>query len=123
MSSRGRTLALASVILMVSFIGSRVTGLLREMVISGQFGTSGDYAAYLAAMRIPDFVFQVMAGGAVGAAFIPVFTGYLAQGRDEEGWRVVSTIFNLAIIFMSPVVVVLMLGAPQVIAILTPDFP
>ena len=108
---------------MVSFIGSRVTGLLREMVISGQFGTSGDYAAYLAAMRIPDFVFQVMAGGAVGAAFIPVFTGYLAQDRDEEGWRVVSTIYNLAILLMSPVVIVLMLGAREVIAALTPGFP
>ena len=108
---------------MMSFVGSRATGLLREMVISRQFGTSGEYAAYLAAMRIPDFVFQVMAGGAVGSAFIPVFTAYIARGEDEDGWRVVSTIFNVAIIVMSPVVILLMLAAPQVIRLLTPDFP
>ena len=64
-----------------------------------------------------------MAGGAVGAAFIPVFTGYVAKGRSEEGWRIVSTIFNLAVLLMSPVVILLMLGAPQVISFLTPDFP
>lgn len=107
---------------MASFIGSRATGLLREMVISRQFGTSGEYAAYLAAMRIPDFVFQVMAGGAVGAAFIPVFAEYIASNRREEGWRLVSTIYNLAIILMSPVVILLMVGAPQVIAVLTPGY-
>ncbi|MHB1133687.1 MAG: murein biosynthesis integral membrane protein MurJ [Chloroflexota bacterium] len=123
MKRRGASLALASAILMASFVASRATGLLREIVISGQFGTSGEYAAYLAAMRIPDFVFQVIAGGAVGSAFIPVFTGYLARGEDEEGWRVVSTIFNLAIIFMSPIVVLLMVFSPQVIALLTPSFP
>ncbi len=123
MKNRGKTLALASAILMASFVASRATGLLREIVISSQFGTSGDYAAYLAAMRIPDFVFQVMAGGAVGAAFIPVFTSYITQNRYEEGWRVVSTIYNLAILLMSPVVIILMIGAPQVIAALAPDFP
>lgn len=116
-------MAWASAILMASFIASRATGLLREIVISRQFGTSGEYAAYLAAMRIPDFVFQVMAGGAVGAAFIPVFTQYIAQGRDEDGWRVVSTIYNLAIILMSPIVVLLMIFAPQVVALLAPEFP
>ncbi len=123
MRGRGNSLALASAILMASFVASRFTGLLREIVISREFGTSGEYAAYLAAMRIPDFVFQVMAGGAVGAAFIPVFTGYLAQGKNEEGWRVVSTIFNMAILLMSPVVVLLMIFSPQVISLLTPDFP
>lgn len=123
MNRRGTSLALASAILMASFVASRATGLLREIVISRQFGTSGEYAAYLAAMRIPDFVFQVMAGGAVGAAFIPVFAGYITHGRDDEGWRVVSTIFNLAILLMSPVVILLMVFAPQVVAVLTPDFP
>lgn len=123
MNGRGTSLAVASAILMASFVASRVTGLLREIVIGSQFGTSGEYAAYLAAMRIPDFVFQVMAGGAVGAAFIPVFTDYITHGRDDEGWRIVSTIFNLAILLMSPVVILLMVFAPQVVSLLTPDFP
>ena len=58
---------------MVLFVLSRVTGLLREVIIGNQFGTSAELDAYLAAFRVPDILFQLVAGGALGSAFIPTF--------------------------------------------------
>ena len=85
--SNTRQVARAAGLVMVLFVASRTMGLLREMVIARQFGTSAELDAYLAAFRLPDLFFALMAGGALGSAFIPVFAGYLAHD-DEPGLRV-----------------------------------
>ena len=107
---------------MAAFVTSRVTGLLREVVIGHQFGTSREYEAYLAAMRIPDLVFQVFAGGAVASAFIPVFTSYLARDREDESWQVVNSLYTLAVLVLLPVVGLLALFSPQLIGLIAPGF-
>ena len=80
MTSSKQQIARAAGIVIVAFALSRVLGLAREMVIGQQFGTSGELDAYLAAFRLPDILFQLVAGGALGSAFIPTFSGYLARG-------------------------------------------
>ena len=81
---------------MAAYVLSRVLGLAREMVISHQFGTSRDLDAYRAAFNIPDLIFTLIAGGALGSAFIPTFTTYLARGERDEAWRLASAVMNLA---------------------------
>ena len=66
----------AALIVMVFFVLSRFTGILREVILSDRFGTSAAYDAYLAAFRVPDLLFQLIAGGALGSAFLPVFSGF-----------------------------------------------
>lgn len=117
-----RDLAGATMILMGAFIASRATGLLRNIVIGYQFGTTAEYAAYLAGNRIPDFIFQIMAGGAVASAFIPVFTSYVALEQHEDGWRMVSSLFNIALVALTPVCAILIVFAPQVIGVIAPGF-
>lgn len=107
---------------MAGFVVSRLLGLVRTMVISSQFGASREYEAYVAAIRIPDTLFQVLAGGAVAAAFIPVFTGYLARGETARGWRLASSVITIAAVAMTPVSLLLMLLAPQVMGLLTPGW-
>lgn len=122
-STRGRrSLAMGAAILMMGFIASRLLGLVRTMVISNQFGASREYEAYLAAIRIPDTLFQIMAGGAVASAFIPVFAGYLARGDMERGWRLASAVISIAAVVMTPVSLLLMLFAPQVTGLITPGW-
>ena len=67
------TLAAAASIVALGFLGSRLLGLLRTVVIAHQYGTSPDLDAYFVAFRIPDLIFQLLAGATLGAAFIPVF--------------------------------------------------
>jgi putative peptidoglycan lipid II flippase len=69
-----RQVARAAGTVMALFVVSRAMGLLREMVIAYQFGTSAELDAYLAAFSVPDFVLAQMAGGARGSAVIPVLS-------------------------------------------------
>ena len=92
--------AKAAGILMLSTIFSRVVGYVRDIIIGAQFGQGSLTDAYLAAFSIPDFLYYLFVGGAVSSAFIPVFSSYVATKRQDEGWRVASTIVNLVIPLM-----------------------
>src|SRR5207248_6943295 len=118
-----RDLAGAATILMAAFMLSRLTGLLRTIAVSYRFGTGPELDAYVAAMRIPDFLFQVVAGGAVASAFIPVLAGYLAQDDSAGAWRLVSGLMTLAVAVMVPASAVIWLLAPEVMALVAPEFP
>ncbi|MDP2726696.1 MAG: hypothetical protein Q8P59_04060, partial [Dehalococcoidia bacterium] len=67
-SGTARYLVGAAAILMASFMGSRLAGLVRDMAISYEFGTSPELASYMAAFRLPDFLFQLVAGAALASA-------------------------------------------------------
>lgn len=101
---------------MLFFVASRVLGLLRDIVISRQFGTSRALDAYFAAFNIPDLIFNVIAGGALGSAFIPTFAAALVQGDSRRAWRLASAVLNLAFILLTAIAAILVFFAPQVAA-------
>jgi len=86
---------------MALFVVSRALGLVRQMVIGALFGTSSDLDAYLAAARVPEMIFMVVAGGALGSAFIPTFTEHLAKEDRAGAWRLASAVVNLALIALT----------------------
>ena len=65
LNSRG--MAGAAALVMIFFVLSRATGLLREMIIGAQFGTGAELDAYLAAFAI--------AGGLTLVTFDDGFSG------------------------------------------------
>jgi putative peptidoglycan lipid II flippase len=113
----------AAGIVMVAFVLSRVLGLAREMIIGVEFGTSRQLDAYLAAFRVPDLIFQVIAGGALGSAFIPTFTGYLAHGDEEEAWRLASSVLNIVAMVVAGCAAAAAILAPQLVRyVIVPGF-
>ncbi|MBK9941082.1 MAG: murein biosynthesis integral membrane protein MurJ [Kouleothrix sp.] len=78
------------------YLLSRLLGLVRDIIISSQFGTQAEYGAYRATFNLIDLIYIVVAGGALGSAFIPVFSGMLAERREHEAWRLASGLLNLA---------------------------
>jgi len=118
-----RQVARAASLVMVLFVASRAMGLLREMVIARQFGTSAELDAYLAAFRLPDLFFALMAGGALGSALIPVFAAYLARDDEAGAWRLGSAIINWVFLLLSLAGVVAALLAPTLVAyLIAPGF-
>lgn len=117
------SMARAAALVMGFFIISRALGLLREVVIGAQFGTSAELDAYLAAFRVPDLLFQLVAGGALGSAFIPTFTARLVQGDRAKAWRLASAVANLMILVLTVVAVIAALSAPWLVQhLLAPGF-
>jgi putative peptidoglycan lipid II flippase len=123
MASSNRQIARASATVMLAFVASRLVGVARDMVITAQLGTSDAADAYLAAFRIPDTLFVLMAGGALASAFIPTFTGYTARGDRDGAWRLTSAVINLLLVSMSLAAVLAAALAPQLVGhILAPGF-
>src|SRR5262245_8057224 len=116
-------LSVAALILVASFVASRLTGLARDVAISARFGTSPDLDAYLAAFRLPDLVFQLVAGAALGSAFIPTFASYLAQGHEREGWRVASSVLNMLMAVTAIALAFGELAAPLFVPLLVSQWP
>lgn len=90
------SLARSAGIVAAAFVVSRVLGLVREVVLARQFGTSEEFSAYVSAFRIPDLLFLVIMAGAFGSAFIPVFSGMLGDGEDAAAWKLASVVLNIA---------------------------
>lgn len=120
--STGTRVAKAAGIIMIAMTLSRVIGYVRDMVIYAHFGQNNLTDAYNAAFSIPDFLYFLLVGGALSSAFIPVFSGYIATKKDEDGWQVASTIFNIIMILMVIGIIIGNIFAPQLIRILVPGF-
>ncbi|CAN5896775.1 murein biosynthesis integral membrane protein MurJ [soil metagenome] len=74
---------------------SRLTGLVREAVMAGYLGTSVAADAFRAAMRIPNLMQNLLGEGVLSAAFIPVYSRLLAEGRDDDAGKVAGAIAGL----------------------------
>ncbi|MEJ2736116.1 MAG: lipid II flippase MurJ, partial [Anaerolineae bacterium] len=116
-------IARAAGLVMALFVASRALGLVREMVISHQFGTSGDLDAYLAAFRLPDILFQLVAGGALASAFIPTYAAVRTQIGERRAWRLFSAVTNLVLILTTALGSVAVLLAPWLVrTVIAPGF-
>jgi putative peptidoglycan lipid II flippase len=86
-------------IVSVAVAMSRLTGLVREMVMARLFGAGFVYDAFLLGFRIPNLTRDLFAEGALSSAFVPIFTQTLAQkGRKEAA--VLSNLVATALIFI-----------------------
>src|SRR5258708_11259543 len=81
-----------------AFVLSGVLGIVRAAIIGGQFGAGRELDAFLAAFRIPETLFTLVAGGALGSAFIPVFGRFMGQDDTEGAGRLASAVMSLVAI-------------------------
>lgn len=112
----------AANILMITMLLSRLLGYVRDIIILDRFGQNSYTDAYNAAFSVPDTLYMLLVGGALSAAFIPIFSSYLARKEEKKGWRSVSIIFNWIMLLMVIGVTLGILLAPQFVEILVPGF-
>ena len=107
-----RRIAQAAGVVMAAFVLANLVGLARQIIINRAFGTSAELDSYFAAFRVPDLLFNVIAGGALGSAFIPVFSGKLASEDRSGAWRLSSAVINWVLVLMTTLALMSALLAP-----------
>jgi putative peptidoglycan lipid II flippase len=117
-----RRIAQSAGIVMASVLASRILGFLREWTVAHQIGSNAITDSYYAAFTLPDFLNYLVAGGALSLTFIPVFAHYMAEKREEEGWKVFSTIITFMGLVLVALVVVAEILAPQLVDVIAPGF-
>jgi putative peptidoglycan lipid II flippase len=122
-SSANRQIARAAGLITVAYIISNLSGLLRQILVANAFGTSDAMEAFNAANRISETLFNLVAGGALGSAFIPTFASLLAKEKRQEAWKLASSITNLVLITLTLIAALAALFTPQVVRyLLAPGF-
>lgn len=120
----GRSWARPALWVMAAFALSNLVGLVRQILVSQAFGTTAAMDAFNAANRVPDILFNLLAGGALGSAFIPVFTELLAQGKQERAWRLASALATNLVLVFGAAGLLVAAAAPWVVGhLLAPGFP
>lgn len=101
---------------------SRIFGFLRDSVIAMMFGASSAADAFFVAFRIPNMQRKVLGEGAVGAAFIPVFSEVLENQGKKSAWQMTANLFNLLLAALFLVTLIIVVFAPAVVAVFAPGF-
>jgi putative peptidoglycan lipid II flippase len=101
-------------------LGSRLLGVARSVAIAHEFGTDPELSAYWVAFRLPDLVFQMLAGATLASAFVPVFARYIAKSDEDEAWRLASSVLNLLAIATLGFALIAVLLAPLVVPLMAP---
>lgn len=101
---------------------SRLLGLIKyRFLLGSQFGfTPGDIGVFLAAFKLPNFLFDLIVMGALTTAFIPVFTSYLARHKNSEANAIASTVINLSTLVFLLLSVVFFLFTDPLVRLIAP---
>ena len=95
---------------------SRVTGLVRTWAMAFALGNSLITSAYQVANNMPNVVFDLVAGGLLGAAFIPVYLLEKERNKEDGGNEFACNLLNLTLIVLGGLTLLSSLFAPQLIA-------
>jgi putative peptidoglycan lipid II flippase len=119
-----RQIMRAALVVVLGFLASGVLGLVRTAVFSSTFGTGDALDSFYAAQRIPEILFVLVAGGALGSSFIPVFARFSTNDDEAGAWRLASAVMTCVALLATLLSLILALLAPIIVpALLVPGRP
>lgn len=122
-SLRRFSIAEAAFLLMMGILASRGLGVIRQVTFNAVFGTGVQASAYYAAFRLPDTLFNLVAGGTLIHAFVPIFVSYDKERGEREIWRLTSLVFNVMFATLAALLLIAEFVAPTFVnRILVPGF-
>jgi len=101
---------------------STLLGFLREVVSARYYGTRWEMDTFLAAATIPTILFGVF-NGALVSALVPTFSEYLAHRKEEEAWRLASTVLNILAIVLTTCAILGYFTARWYVPLIAHGFP
>ena len=99
---------------------ARVTGVARWLVFSSSVGATCTGTAYSTANQLPNVLYEVVAGGALSAAVVPLLAGPLRRGDRAAVDRVASALLTWALVLLVPASLLLAVLAGPLVDLLAP---
>ena len=97
LTKRQTNILSAAFVIMATVVFSQLLGLVRQRLMIAIFGIS-QVGIYFYATYLPDYIFQLTIAAAITSSFIPVFSGYISRGNEEEGHKMASTLLFIGFI-------------------------
>src|SRR5512147_2410731 len=110
-----RRIARSTLIVILAFGAAKVISLVQTVILANVFGLSTEMDSYLAANIVPETIFNLIAGGVLIHAFLPIFSGLLAKKEDSKAWQFASQVVNTVFSMTLVVSILALLAAPWLI--------
>ena len=120
-AERSQVVKAAGIIGIATF-SSRILGFIRDMVLARLFGAGAAADAFFVAYRIPNLLRELFAEGSMSAAFIPIFSEYLAKRSKRDAWELASAAFTTLLTILTGVCVLGILTARWIVPLIAPGF-
>lgn len=115
-------LARATGVVALGNITSRVLGLAREIVLTNLFGASRAVDAFNVAIIVPKALYDLLIGGHVNSALVPVLSEVAARENRRALWQLVSVLCSLVAVVLAIIVLALVVFAPQIVQLVGGGF-
>ncbi len=116
------SIATGAALIALGNIGSRLLGMIREMALFRYYGASGMVSAFTVAAQVPQLLYDMLIGGLISSALVPVFSEYAEHSMDELS-EVVSIVLSISVVITVVVAVVLSVGASFVATLIGGGLP
>ena len=100
----------------VATLGSRITGLARTWVMAFALGNTLITSAYSVANNMPNVIYDLVAGGMLGAAFIPVYLLQKERLARRGADYFANNMLNITAVVLGALSLIAALFAPAIIA-------
>ena len=95
---------------------SRITGLLRTWAMAFALGNTLIASAYNVANNMPNIIFELVAGGILTAAFLPLYLTLKEQEGQARSDTYASNLLNITFLVLSCISIICIVGAPYAVA-------
>jgi putative peptidoglycan lipid II flippase len=116
-----RGLAGAAVLIGVLTIAARIAGFTRTYVFSQTVGTSCLAQAYFTATQIPAAIFEIVAGGALASAVVPILAAPAERGNQARVRKISSALLGWVILALAPLALAVALLTRPIVELLVSD--
>lgn len=117
-----KALTKAAGVVSLATFSSRILGFIRDMIIAKVFGAEMVTDAFFVGFRIPNMLRELLAEGALTAAFVPTFTYYLKNKGQNEAWNLANKVSNLLFLILLAVTGAGLLFTPSIVQVIAPGF-
>lgn len=105
------------------FAIAKAFSLVSNWVALQRFGVGAAWGTFNAANQLPEQLFNLLAGGALAYAFIPVFGGFLTHDDRSGAYKLASNVLNTVFLAVALFSILVFLFAPWIVAhLVAPGF-
>ena len=102
---------------------SRIAGLIRQRAFAHYLGSTPAADAFNVALKVPNFLQNLLGEGVLSASFIPVYARLLSNKDEKTAGRVAGVFASFILVAVTGIVLIGVLAAPLILKVTTPGLP
>lgn len=114
-SARGKRFGGYAILVAAGILLSRIAGLIRTSVFAHYLGASAAADAFNVALKVPNFLQNLLGEGVLSASFIPVYSRLISNGEQKAADRVAGVFASFLALLVVAIVIVGVIAAPLIL--------